>query len=77
MGDQEETEGQHPDPEHGQDREDAAENEEHACRYASPTSIRMAQAPEDIGNLSGHLVFEVPERSSQDRLAVVSRRRRF
>jgi hypothetical protein len=40
--DEQEPKGQHPDSEERQDRENASENQQEACRNADPASVRMA-----------------------------------
>ena len=73
IGDQQKTQGQHPQAQKRQDREDAAEHEEYSHWNANPSGIRVAQASEDTRHLARHLVFELPERPSQNSPAVACR----
>ena len=66
IGDQQKAQGQHPQSQKRQDREDPAKDEEETHRNPNPPRIRVAEAAKDTSDLSRHLMFQTSERLPQN-----------
>ena len=65
MGDQQEAEREHPEPENRQDRENPSEGEKKAGGNADPARIGVTELAYEPRHALGDLLLEIPESSPQ------------